>query len=138
MDNKKITLEDLIARKQQSNNDKLAYKDIYVKQLEGTITLKKAPLTKITSMMDRYRVDDAAGTTHSLEFEKELIYTCCPILQDKKLHETYADEITEPFDIVTAVFDERMDVMNFVADKILEFYGLNDKKPEELEKEVKN
>ena len=131
MDNKKITLEQLIARKQQGERDKLKYKDMETPI--GVLTVKKLPLTSVLRMMDS--MGKNPNTSESVELEKELIYKSCPIMQDKKLQEAYADEIVEPYDIVTAAFDDNVSTLSDITDKIFEFYGLNNA---EVEKEVKN
>jgi hypothetical protein len=136
MDNKKITLEQLIARKQQSQNDKLEYKEVYVKELGGTLTLKKLPLNVFLGITDNYK-DIIRTSQGSLEYYKELVYKFCPILQDKKLQEAYADKIAEPYDIVTAIFNDNMKAIAYVAEKAGDFYGLNES-ISEAKKETKN
>lgn len=131
MDNKKITLEELIARKEQSQRDKLEYKEIEVKILGGDITVKKLPLATILRMLDD--AGDKRTATEAMEFSKQLIYKSCPLLQDKKLQSAYSEQITEPFDIVTAVFDDNVGVINDITENILSFYGMS-----EAEKEIKN
>lgn len=131
MDAKKITLEQLIARKEQGQRDKMAYKEIEIDILDGKLTVKRLPLTTVLNMLDN--MGENAKTSNSIEFSKELIYKSCPLFQDKKLQSVYAEEISEPYDIVTVIFDDNVGVINDVTGKILAFYGLS-----EADKEIKN
>lgn len=131
MDNKKITLEELIARKEQSQRDRLGYKEVEVKSLGGNLMIKRLPLSTVLRMLDG--AGDKRSALEAMEFSKELIYKSCPMLQDKKLQSVYAEQISEPYDIVTAVFDENIGEINNVTESILGFYGLG-----EAEKEIKN
>lgn len=131
MDSKKITLEELIARKEQSQRDKLEYKEVEVESLGGVLTLKKIPLAAVLRILDNAR--EESTLSRNLDTNKELIYKCCPLLQDKKLKEIYGEQIAEPYDIVTAVLNDNVGEIAKIADKIMEFYGLND-----AEKEIKN
>ena len=131
MDNKKITLEELIARKEQGQRDKLEFKEVEVKSLGGSLMLKKIPLASVLRLIDNARGE--SSLSGNLDTNKELIYKCCPLLQDKKLKEIYSEQITEPYDIVTAVLNDNVGEIAKIADKIMEFYGLDN-----AEKEIKN
>lgn len=122
MDNqKKLTLEALIAKKEQRQQDKAAYKDVYVESLGGCLTLKKLPAMRFAAMMGKY---DSSDFEQNLAFEVELIYASCPMLQDKALHEAY--DVKDPMDIVLAVLDEDLGALGTLAEAITGFYGLGE------------
>lgn len=120
--NKKLTLDDLIARKTQGETDKLAYKSVFVPSLGGELTFKKLPLRQMMQLVDGVSTNDSL--TDQFEVNKELIYKACPILQSAELQAAY--NCAEPYDIVPAVFCDNISEIGDVADKILEFYGLGD------------
>lgn len=126
---KKVTLETLIARKQQGELDKLRVKEVYVKELNGSIIVKKVPIDKVLGLLDGINTVDSLKDNISMMVE--LIYHSCPIMQDKTLQEVY--ECVEPYDVVLAVLNDNIADLNQLAEEILEFYGLSD-----LEDKVKN
>lgn len=118
---KKLTLEALIARKAQREADKLAFKEVYVDALEGSLTLKKLPAMRFAAMMGKY---DSENFVENLEFEVELVYASCPMLQDKGLQEAYG--VKDPLDIVLAVLDDDLGALGTLAEAITGFYGLGE------------
>lgn len=126
---KKVTLETLIARKQQGELDKLRVKEVYVKELEGAIVVKKVPIDKVLGLLDG--INTVESLKDNIRMMVELIYYSCPIMQDKTLQEVY--ECVEPYDVVLAVLNDNIADLNQLAEEILEFYGLSD-----LEDKVKN
>lgn len=125
MATKKLTLENLIAAK--SKRDKFAIKDVYIKSLDGRVTVQKIPYDAVLNAMDA--INKESSMTGVLEVYKELIYKSIPMFQHADLLSAY--EVTEPFDIVTELLElgEIMDV----GGEILELYGFDT-----LEDEVKN
>lgn len=116
-----LTLEALIASKEQRAAAKLEYKDVFVPALGGSLTLRKIPATRFAALLGKY---DSNNFEENLQFEIELIYTCCPLLQDKALHEAYG--VQDPHDIVMKVFDDDLGAMATVAEAITAFYGLGE------------
>lgn len=119
---KKLTLSDLIARKEQRESSKADYRDIKVEALGGMLTLKKLPLSQVLTMLDDQ--DENAGMKENLDFEVELIYKSCPILQNKELQEAYGCQ--EPYDIVLRVLDDNVGALAELANAVLDFYGMGD------------
>ena len=68
---KKLTLEALIAKKEQREASKSEYRDIPVESLGGSLTVKKLPLSQILAFLDS--ADENAGLKENLAFEAELI-----------------------------------------------------------------
>ena len=119
---KKLTLSDLIVRKEQRESSKADYRDIKVEALGGMLTLKKLPLSQVLTMLDDQ--DENAGMKENLDFEVELIYKSCPMLQNKELQEAYGCQ--EPYDIVLRVLDDNVGALAELASAVLDFYGMGD------------
>lgn len=119
---KKLTLSDLIARKEQREAGRIDYRDVKVKALDGALTLKKLPLSQVLTMLDDQ--DENAGMKENLDFEVELIYKSCPMLQNKELQEAYGCQ--EPYDIVLRVLDDNVGALAELASAVLDFYGMGD------------
>ena len=119
---KNITLEMLIAKKEQSNSDKMKIALFNSEVLGGTI--------EVVKIMDSA---EDKSTDGAYKANCKLIYKHCPILQKKELQEAY--EVVEPYDVVMPVFEENLGEINKLATFILALYGLADN--EEIE-ELKN
>lgn len=122
MKNKSVSLEMLASKIEQSRNDRIEYHDIYCKELNGNLKIKKMRLEDVLGIWETYDNDSSAGL--QLEFFKELIYKSCPVLHSEKLQKK--DDLTEPFDIVTDVFGDNLGSIVQVGTAILSFYGLDE------------
>lgn len=129
----KLTLEALLARREQSQADKLEFHNFFVKELEGELVIQKIPLRRVLGIIDATDPDSLA---ENLDKSSELIYECCPVMKNQKLQEAFA--CAEPFDVVPAVFDDNLGVINRVSEFILSLYGLADKPVDAAVDEVKN
>ncbi len=94
--NKKLTLQELIARADQSKRDKKELRQLYVESQDGVITIMKP---------DRQLVYDALDMDDTAEADKYMVYETVvdPNLKDKELHKAY--KIVAPTDIVDALFE---------------------------------
>lgn len=120
---KKLALEDLMARAEQRDGDKKAYKQVYIEPLDGELTVEKIPLPRVLSMLDGV---DGDNMMDNLDFQVNLIYQCCPVLRKPELQVAY--DCKEPTDIVCALFEDNMGAISKSAEAILDFYGLADSK----------
>ena len=116
----KLTLEDLIAKKEQREASKSEYREVPVPSLGGTLTLKKLPLSQMLGLMDAQ--SDDAGMKENLDFEVEMIYKSCPMLQDKRLLAAY--DCAEPYDIVMKVLNDNVGAAAELAAAVMDFYGM--------------
>ena len=135
---KNITLEMLIAKKEQSNNDKMKVVLFNSEILGGTIEVRKLKARDVIKIMDS---TDNKSTEEAYNANCKLIYKHCPILQEKELQEAY--EIAEPYEIVVPVFEENLGEINKLSNFILSLYGLTDseqfsKAVEEEADDIKN
>lgn len=124
----KLTLEQLIARKEQRDAEKTEYREIEVPTLGGILTFKKLPLSAFLNLMEQQ--GDDPSLKESLDFEAELIYKSCPMLQDRKLQAEY--ECAEPTDIVYKLLDDNIGAIADLSAAILDFYGMGDSVREQL------
>lgn len=118
---KNITLEMLIAKKEQSNNDKMKVVLFNSEILGGTIEVRKLKARDVIKIMDS---TDSKSTEEAYNANCKLIYKHCPILQEKELQEAY--EVAEPYEIVVPVFEENLGEINKLSNFILSLYGLTD------------
>lgn len=135
---KNITLEMLIAKKEQSNNDKMKVVLFNSEVLGGTIEVRKLKARDVIKIMDS---TDSKSTEEAYNANCKLIYKHCPILQDKELQATY--EVAEPYEVVVPVFEENLGEINKLSNFILSLYGLTDsdqvsKATEEETDDIKN
>lgn len=118
---RKITLDDLVARKMQGKLDKLQVQYYSSKELGGEIEIRKIPLKKYMSLVDQV---DEENMEDNLRFMNELIFECCPIFKNnsKKLMETY--EVKVATDLPSIVLNDNMGEMQEICEIINRFYGL--------------
>lgn len=134
---KKATIEDLIARKLQSDDDKLKVKLIDIGN-DLALEIRKQRLSKVLSLLDG--IDEKSNLSESVDFMVQLVYDSCPMLHDKALRSAY--ECVEPYDIVLAVLDDNIGLLSDLADAVMDFYGISmdkkDDKGSDLADDVKN
>ena len=110
----KITLDTLLARKEQAIEDKRKNStgELYVQSLDGTITVKP-PTRAILS--------DARETDDDSLADRYLVYQCVvePNLKDKKLQDAYG--CGEPDEIVDKIFE--LGEISKIADKCVNMAG---------------
>jgi len=117
---KKITLANLMERSQQSELDKMRIKEIPSDILGGSIVATKIPMSDFLDITDV--LESTSGTRSATEVAINLIYDCCTMLQDTKLHEAYKAE--EPTDIVAKIFNDNVGEINRIGLEIMQMYGM--------------
>lgn len=115
----KLTLEELVAKKEQAKRDKLAIKDVYVDALGGCLGLQKLPVTRFLSIMGKY---DNENFTEAVACEVELVYAACPMLQKEAL----TQDLAEPTDIVLEILGDDLGALGTLAGAVTGFYGLDE------------
>lgn len=118
---KRLTLEALIAKKEQREKEKFEVHKVDIPSLDGYLQLEKIPLTRVASLMDG---TGGESMTDNLAFDIDLIYACCPMMRNKELQAAY--EVKEPTDIVCALLGDNMGEINLIVTAILGMYGLDD------------
>lgn len=116
-----LTLEDMMAMAEQRRTNGPERKVVPLPGLGAALEVEKVPVSRVLSLLEGANEN---SVRENMEFQKELIYTCCPLLRTPALQETYA--CSEPTDIVTKVLDDNLGDMVILVDAILGFYGLSD------------
>lgn len=127
----KATLDELIRRKMQAEAERNDFKPIDIPEIKLSLVFQKLPSTEIVTLLD----DIGNGLNMKENYDKcvQLIYKCCPLLRDSKLHEGLA----EPYDVVPLIFNDNINAVVYTAEKVLnEFYGGNVK--DQATEKVKN
>lgn len=120
---KNITLDILLARKQQSENDKMKVVLFNSEVLGGTIEVVRQRARDVIKIMD----NNQEGTVESgYNKNYKLIYKHCPIFKEKELQKAY--EVADPYEIIIKVFDENLGEVNKLTEFILGLYGLAEDK----------
>lgn len=94
----KLTIEDILKRKKFFEEKKQETKELYIKSLDSTITIKKPSKELLIDCLSMEEEGD--GDTY-LVYES----TVSPDLHSKELRDAFADQIKEPTDIVDILFD---------------------------------
>ena len=112
----KITLDALLARKEQSKEDKNRKnrRELYIPSLDGTITIK--PPTRAT-------ISEAKDADNDALADRYLVYECIvePDLKDKRLQEAYG--CAEPDEIVDRIFE--LGEVSKIALECMDMAGFN-------------
>ena len=120
----KLNLSELVARSQQSEQDK--FRVVYLKiDRENTIEARKKDLRAVEKVLDM-EVTDTHGRNRQAAM---LIYDHCSVLREKELQQAY--QCVEPVDVVEKVFQSNMGLMQQAAAKIMQLYGLSEEDAEE-------
>ena len=108
----KCTLDNLVkraAKRAELANEPMT---IYVPSLDAEIDFIR--LTEIEKK--EFLTSYSSGNVDSIEINYQILYNCCPLMQDKALHELL--EVTNPVDVVGKVFS--MAEVGVIADMLLE------------------
>ena len=114
---KKLTFDDMLARKLQREKDKMRIMSIYIPSMDGELVFNSLPEYKLLEIMDG--VEDG-GLIISFEKSEELIYTSCKDLQNPELHKML--EIVDPIDVISTLFT--IDEVNNIGAELLKFNGI--------------
>lgn len=124
---KRVTFEQLIARRVQREQDQLKITEIYCESLDAYLVFKKPSHNILISVLEL--IDDGTDIKKSITAFQQLIYHCCEALQNPELHKELG--IINPFEIVFALF-EVMEVIKIGAE-LADFCGISNKEKEEKE-----
>lgn len=114
---KKATFKDLLNRRIQREKDQFKSKDIYVTSLKRELTFVKPKEDIIINLFDE--IKENSTMSEQLDVTRKLIYHSCPMLQDQEFQAEL--EITDPFDIVKALFD--ISDLNEIGEQLNELLG---------------
>lgn len=117
----KATKEALLARAEQSKDDKMKYRSYESEELEMTLSLKRLPISRLCEIMDMSEDDTMKA---AMEMNCNIIYESVPLFQDKELQAAYG--CIEPTEIVTKVMNENMSEIEKMCTFIMGGYGMTD------------
>lgn len=117
----KATKEALLARAEQSKDDKMKYRSYESEELGMTLSLKRLPISRLCEIMDMSEDDTMKA---AMEMNCNIIYESAPLFQDKELQAAYG--CIEPTEIVTKVMNENMSEIEKMCTFIMGGYGMTD------------
>ena len=117
----KRATKELLLERATKHKEENKYKDYPCDALGSTLIIRRLPLAQVCDIVDMV---DGNTARENLDLYKELIYKSVPLFQDKDLLEAY--NCVEPYDIVTAVFDDNLGAIGKLAEFILDLYGMQD------------
>lgn len=128
---KRITFDELVARKLKKEKEQLKSTEIYIESMEGTLVFQRISEDVLLDIMDEYS-GEKNNIRISLSAARKLIYLSCPMLQSPELHKELGLEDGDPFDVPKILFDfkETTDL----GVKLLEFNKATEKTKENEEK----
>jgi hypothetical protein len=116
---KKISFDELLAKKEQREADQFRIGEIAVPGAENALEAKMPPRKAVLELYGELAA--ANGAADALKCGNHALYACCPQLQDKALQEELG-VAEDPMGIVDALFTVReQDVM---GGKALQFVGV--------------
>lgn len=123
---KKLTLEDIIAKKDQIRDNRAKNVEIYVKSLDGSI---------VAQLPDRALVADCMEFDDDMESNVHLVYNCIvePNLKDKEAQTAFG--VHTPKELLQAIISDGE--IGYIAEKLMEVAGY-DKGNVRLVNEIKN
>lgn len=131
---KRITFEQLVARKIQREKEQLESTEIYIESIGGTLVFQRISEDALLDIVNEYSSEES-NMKMSLSSSRKLIYLSCPMLQSSELHKKLGLEDKDPFDVPKLLFDfkETTDL----GTKLLEFNKVAEKTKKNEEK-IKN
>lgn len=123
----RVNFNDLIAKKMQRDKDKVKVTEIEVSTMDKVLLFNNPGDDVILDFMDD--MGDGSNSRMLIDAFKKVIYKCCPVLQDVKLHEEL--EIVDPFDVVSALFS--IAEINEIGEQLIDFIN-----PDEVKETIKN
>ena len=116
---KKLTFDDIIAKKLQKEQDTFRTKEIEIPSMGGSLVFEKPSEDDVFTCLDM--IGEGHDIKNVVAAYDRLIYNCCPTLKDTKLHEQL--DIKVPTDIVKTLMDVSDRLL--VGNELTEFSGMN-------------
>lgn len=123
----KSLMETLVARAEQKAKSRTEAKEFDVPSV-GKLLFVKPSQAKVFEFFDALTKVDSSES--SLKLGIEMIYECCPTLQDSELHEALG--VVDPLDAVPRLMD--VWAINKFAGTLSDWIGLTEEKAEQTVK----
>lgn len=128
---KRLTFDDILARKLQKEQDKMKIMTIYIPSMNGELVFNSLPDHRILELLDGA---DDESRFENIETARKLIYMSCKDLQNPELHKML--EITDPIDVVRTVFSIKE--TNDIGAELLKFNGVISDDENKIYSNIKN
>ena len=128
---KRLTFDDILARKLQREQDKMKIMTIYIPSMGGELVFNSLPDHKILEILDE---NEDESKTENIETARKLIYMSCKDLQSPELHKLL--EISDPLDVVRTVFTFKE--TSDIGTELLKFNGIVSDDDNKILSNVKN
>ncbi|MSU03213.1 hypothetical protein RBU61_12125 [Tissierella sp. MB52-C2] len=128
MNNRTVTLADIITKRNQSKNDKMQVKYYKSEVLDTEIEIRKIPLQRYMELSERLAEDNI----NTIDTMNEIIYECCPIFKTNTQEAMEAYGVAEPIDLPSAVLEDQLNEIKDIIEVINSFYGLDKIKDDEV------
>ena len=114
----KATLDELLRRKLQSENDRNSFFPIEAPEIGMTFMVQKLPIDKVLDVANALS-EGSRELKDNYEAIVQLIYDSVPLLHDDKLRAG----VVEPYDVVPLIFGDNIEgIVNFGQAILSEFY----------------
>jgi hypothetical protein len=128
MNNRTVTLADIITKRNQSKNDKMQVKYYKSEVLDTEIEIRKIPLQRYMELSERLAEDNI----NTIDTMNEIIYECCPIFKTNTQEAMEVYGVAEPIDLPSAVLEDQLNEIKDIIEVINSFYGLDKIKDDEV------
>lgn len=128
MNNRTVTLADIITKRNQSKDDKMQVKYYKSEVLDTEIEIRKIPLQRYMELSERLAEDNI----NTIDTMNEIIYECCPIFKTNTQEAMKAYGVAEPIDLPSAVLEDQLNEIKDIIEVINSFYGLDKIKDDEV------
>lgn len=128
---KRLTFDDILARKLQREQDKMKIMTIYIPSMGGELVFNSLPDHKILEILDE---NEDESKTANIETARKIIYMSCKDLQSPELHKLL--EVSDPLDVVRTIFTFKE--TNDIGAELLKFNGIVSDDDNKILSNVKN
>ena len=125
----RLTLDQLIAARDQKERDKLRVEEIEIPSIGGTLLFKRPSDELILEMVNRLK-DSGEDTKRYYDELANIIYECCDDLKSQELYDRL--EVGNPIDVVYEIMD--LNDIAVVGDKVCSMNSIFDG----VEDQIKN
>lgn len=112
-----LTIDEILKRKDLIDNNE--YKYYHSKVFNMDIEVDECDAQEILDIVNETDEDENRRNL-------KLIYASCPIFKAPELHQTFADRIKEPYDIIKVILKNNLGEIADLTRFILKKYGLLD------------
>ena len=121
MSKKTLTLAEIIAKRKQSDIDKMQVKYYKSDTLGCDVEIRKIPLQRYMELSEQLAEDDE----NTIDVMNEMIYECCPMFKSNTKEAMEAYKVAQPTDLPSAVLEDQLNEIKDIVEIINSFYGID-------------